>query len=312
MHSNSHPTAASRPAASASLAIRSSWYRGESSHNGGANSARKKAASPANGYGRPNLDRPRRGGCAAPAACQRVSSGPHHWMASMKLQPSSKARLAPVGSSRLLAQHPRGVDEPQVDRTEPGLLQPVRHRSLADRLSHHSVRQRSAPRTRRLSSQREGEADRRAHDPLTSVRAIASPWSRDASCDGPLQRGRRLEPVRPGCVLVFGHLCPLRNGRGLDLDVELHAPGAGPDAQRLDGAVLVAGERRLGPGELGPPAAPCHCRPRSRVGEVAEHRVGPALGVRSISTTPISGSSIGPTVPPRASASSWWPRHTPR
>ena len=52
------------------------------------------------------------------------------------------------------------------------------------------------------------------------------------------------------CVLVFGDPGPFRNGGGFDLHVELDAPGAGPDAQRLDGAVVVPGQddRALGGG----------------------------------------------------------------
>ena len=101
MHSNSQPTRQPNPAASARSVIRSSWYRGESSHSGGANSAKKTAASEANGYGRPEPGSTAAGWLAAPAWRQTVSSGPHHWMASMKLQPSSNARLAPVGCEPL-------------------------------------------------------------------------------------------------------------------------------------------------------------------------------------------------------------------
>ncbi len=111
MHSNSQPARTPRPAVSAIATIRCSWCRGESSRNGGANSARKTAESSANGYGRPDATSTSAGWLPAPAGRQTASSAPHHWMASMKLQPSSKARRAALELQPLAAEYAGGVED---------------------------------------------------------------------------------------------------------------------------------------------------------------------------------------------------------
>ncbi len=62
----------------------------------------------------------------APPDRQTVSSGAHHWMASMKLQPSSKARAAADAPEPLLAHRARGVDEPEMHGAQSRVVQPFR------------------------------------------------------------------------------------------------------------------------------------------------------------------------------------------
>ena len=58
------------------------------------------------------------------------------------------------------------------------------------------------------------------------------------------------EPVPARVSSYSGTRAHFGTVEGFDLHVELDAPGAGPDAQRLDGAVLVPGERDRALGEL--------------------------------------------------------------
>ena len=192
---------------------------------------------------------------------------------------------------------------------ELGALQPVRHGLLLYRLSHRCAAQGGAL----------GPAAGRHCVMVTPTTELTIPWNSLAGglghrpeirLDRPLQRsGTSARPCE--CLVVFGDPGPLRNGGRLDLHVELDAPGAGPDAQGLDGTVVVPGQhdRTLrGLEHCGP--VPLEAEKHGR--ELSEHAVRPTFGGELDLDHADLRVLHRPDVPPRASASSWCPRQTPR
>ena len=192
----------------------------------------------------------------------------------MKLQPSSKARRCGARFEPLARSTPEASKRPRWTAPSPA------------RAANRDRPGRAPPVARRRVPAELGRSRRRCHwGTVTPTIDPTIPWNSVRVCRGhglemrsarPAPRRRRWNPCVASASLVFGHLGPLRNGGRLHLDVELHAPRPVPDAQRLDGAVIVAGQdgrawRRLfhrGPVPLQAP---------QDLGEVAEDRVVQAL-----------------------------------
>ena len=211
-----------------------SWNRGDSSHSGGAKSARKNAASVANGYrraepgsttagwlerARPAPDRvvgtpPLDGVDEAPALLE----GPcrRRWRSSRLLRSAPEASTSPRCTHRSPASAARSATDPSCIACRTGRVRRIALGPGAGVIAE--ARRRSAELTT-------------LEQPHGVVSAIVSRFASTAR----LQRGGAGARAVRGASSYSGTRGPLRNGGGFDLHVELDAPGARPDAQRLDG-----------------------------------------------------------------------------
>ena len=317
MHSNSHPTRQPNPAASARSTIRCSWCRGESSHSGGVEVGQEeRRVALRTGYGRPvpGVDRGRLAAPAPPLAPDGVVRTPP--LDGVDEAPAllERAPWRPGVTSRFSRRMPEASKSPRCTACEPGLAgsHSVRSPSRALPLARRLVPAAPSDSWRRSSLARTADIERaspRSRNSRSAAVAMVSRWVVDRL----LQRGgtgRPCAPALPRTRALGAHFGTVAASTSTwNCTPHAHAP----DAKGLHRTVIVPGQDRRRHRAAGAPRPHATASRERASGRSAEDRVvETGRGQRELHDADLRLPPSARPCRPRASASNWCPRQTPR